>query len=120
MIVSKGKCLRANNRSSPYVGQEKRQQSASKHINLHTRIKRLVCRTIGFAKPERMHEFVRGLLSKRYTCGRLLSSAINIFEISPERPLSACASVEAHSPHCGALQDGMGPCHFLGRPISND
>jgi hypothetical protein len=38
----------------------------SKHINLRTRIKRLVRRTICFSKTERMPDLVIGLFINRY------------------------------------------------------
>ena len=41
----------------------------SKHINLRTRIKRLVRRTICFSKTERMHDLVIGLFINRYEFG---------------------------------------------------
>jgi hypothetical protein len=44
----------------------------SKHINLRTRIKRLVRRTICFSKTERMHDLVIGLFINRYEFGRAL------------------------------------------------
>jgi insertion element IS1 protein InsB len=42
------------------------QRIERKHINLRTRIKRLVRRTICFSKTERMHELIIGLFVKRY------------------------------------------------------
>jgi IS1 transposase len=44
----------------------------SKHVNLRTRIKRLVRRTICFSKTERMHELVIGLFVNRYEFGRVI------------------------------------------------
>jgi len=44
----------------------------SKHINLRTRIKRLVRRTICFSKTEQMHDLVIGLFVNRYEFGLLL------------------------------------------------
>ena len=44
----------------------------SKHINLRTRIKRLVRRTICFSKTEHMHDLVIGLFINRYEFGRLI------------------------------------------------
>src|SRR5262249_41407160 len=44
-----------------HVGKENTQTIESKHINLRTRIKRLVRRTICFSKTERMHDLVIGL-----------------------------------------------------------
>jgi len=45
------------------------QKIESKHINLRTRIKRLVRRTICFSKTERMHDLVIGLFINRYEFG---------------------------------------------------
>ena len=53
------------------VGQEHTQKIASKPINLRTRIKRLMRRTIGFAQTASMHDLVIGLFINRYECGRL-------------------------------------------------
>ena len=52
------------------VGKENTQKIESKHINLRTRIKRLVRRTICFSKTERMHDVVIGLFINRYEFGR--------------------------------------------------
>ena len=54
------------------VGMENTQNIESKHINLRTRIKRLVRRTICFSKTERMHDLVIGLFINRYEFGRAL------------------------------------------------
>ena len=54
------------------VGKDRTQKIESTHINLRTRIKRLVCRTICFSKTERMHDLVIGLFINRYEFGRLL------------------------------------------------
>jgi insertion element IS1 protein InsB len=54
------------------VGKENTQRIESKHINLRTRIKRLVRRTLCFSKTERMHDLVLGLFINRYEFGRLL------------------------------------------------
>jgi insertion element IS1 protein InsB len=54
------------------VGKEHMQRIESKHINLRTRIKRLVRRTIGSSKTERMHELVIGLFVNRYEFGRVI------------------------------------------------
>ena len=51
------------------VGKENTQKIESKHINLCTRIKRLVRRTICFSKTERMHDLVIGLFINRYEFG---------------------------------------------------
>ena len=48
------------------VGQAHTQKIESKHINLRTRIKRLVRRTLCFSKAERMHDLVIGLFINRY------------------------------------------------------
>jgi insertion element IS1 protein InsB len=48
------------------------QKIESKHINLRTRIKRLVRRTICFSKTERMHDLVVGLFINRYEFGRAI------------------------------------------------
>jgi insertion element IS1 protein InsB len=54
------------------VGKENTQKIESKHINLRTRIKRLVRRTICFSKTEQMHDLVIGLFMNRYEFGRAL------------------------------------------------
>ena len=41
----------------------------SEHINLRTRMKRLVRRTICFSKTEQMHDLVIGLFINRYEFG---------------------------------------------------
>ena len=51
------------------VGKAHTQKIESKHINLRTRIKRLVRRTICFSKTERMHDLVIGLFISRYEFG---------------------------------------------------
>jgi insertion element IS1 protein InsB len=51
------------------VGKAHTQKIESKHINLRTRIKRLVRRTICFSKTERMHDWVIGLFINRYEFG---------------------------------------------------
>jgi len=51
------------------VGQDNTQKSESTHLNLRTRIKRLVRRTMCFSKTERMHDLVMGLFINRYECG---------------------------------------------------
>src|ERR1043166_1504291 len=53
-----------------HVGKENTQKIESKPINPRTRIKRLVRRTIGFSKTERMHDLVIGLFINRYEFGR--------------------------------------------------
>jgi insertion element IS1 protein InsB len=54
------------------VGKANTQKIESKHINLRTRIKRLVRRTICFSKTVRMHDLVLGLFINRYEFGRPL------------------------------------------------
>jgi len=54
------------------VGKENTQKIESKHLNLRTRIKRLVRRTICFSKTEQMHDLVIGLFMNRYKFGRVL------------------------------------------------
>jgi insertion element IS1 protein InsB len=54
------------------VGKENTQKIESKHINLRTRIKRLVRRTLCFSKTERMHDLVIGLFINRYEFGQPL------------------------------------------------
>jgi insertion element IS1 protein InsB len=51
------------------VGKAYTQKIESKHLNLRTRIKRLVRRTIRFSKTERMHDLVIGLSINRYEFG---------------------------------------------------
>ena len=51
------------------VGKANTQKIESKHINLRTRIKRLVRRTICFSKTERMHDLVIGLFINQYEFG---------------------------------------------------
>jgi len=55
-----------------HVGKENTQKIESKHINLRTRIKRLMRRTLCFSKTERMHDLVIGLFINRYEFGHLL------------------------------------------------
>ena len=52
-----------------HVGKENTQRIESKHINLRTRIKRLVRRTICFSKTTTMHDLVIGLFINRYEFG---------------------------------------------------
>ena len=54
------------------VGKENTQKIESKHINLRTRIKRLVRRTICFSKTEQMHDLVIGLFINRHEFGRAI------------------------------------------------
>ena len=54
------------------VGKENTQKIASKPINLRTRIKRLVRRTMCCSKTECMHDLVMGLFINRYEFGRSL------------------------------------------------
>ena len=48
------------------IGKANTQKIESKHINLRTRIKRLVRRTICFSTTERMHDLVIGLFINQY------------------------------------------------------
>jgi insertion element IS1 protein InsB len=57
------------------VGKAHMQRIESKHINLRTRIKRLVRRTICFSKTEHIHDVVIGLFINRYAFGRRSSVA---------------------------------------------
>ncbi len=52
------------------VSKQHTQKIESKHINLRTRIKRLVRRTICFSKTTTMHDLVIGLFINRYEFGR--------------------------------------------------
>jgi insertion element IS1 protein InsB len=54
------------------VGKANTQKIESKHINLRTRIKRLMGRTICFSKTEHMHDLMLGLFINRYEFGRPL------------------------------------------------
>src|SRR5262245_34553074 len=51
------------------IGKENTQKIESKHINLRTRIKRLVRRTLCFSKTKQMHDLVIGLFINRYEFG---------------------------------------------------
>jgi insertion element IS1 protein InsB len=51
------------------VGKENTQKIESKHINLRTRSKRLVRRTLGFSKTEHRHDLVIRLFINRYEFG---------------------------------------------------
>ena len=51
------------------VGKTNTQKIESKHINLRTRTKRLVRRTICFSKTTTMHDLVIGLFINRYEFG---------------------------------------------------
>ena len=51
------------------VGKAHTQKIESKHINLRTRIKRLVRRTICFSKTVHMHDLVIGIFINRYEFG---------------------------------------------------
>ncbi|HEX2278822.1 MAG TPA: IS1 family transposase [Candidatus Tectomicrobia bacterium] len=54
------------------VGKQHMQTIESKHINLRTRIRRLVRRTLCFSKTEWMHDLVIGLFVNRYEFGRVI------------------------------------------------
>jgi insertion element IS1 protein InsB len=51
------------------IGKAHTQEIESKHINVRTRIKRLVRRTICFSKTTMMHDLVLGLFINRYEFG---------------------------------------------------
>ncbi len=51
------------------VGKAHTQKIESKHVNLRTRIKRLVRRTLCFSKTKRMPDLVIGLFINRYEFG---------------------------------------------------
>ena len=70
------------------IGKANPQRIEDKHINLHTRIKRLVRRTICFSKTERMHDWVSRLFIHRYEFGQLIRHDIN----SSETPSNILAS----------------------------
>jgi len=80
------------------VGKAHTQKIESKHINLRTRIKRLVRRTICFSKTEHMHDLVIGLFINRYEFGRPISHGIN----RPETP-----SALAIRWRCREVGDGL-------------
>ena len=52
-----------------HVEKDNTQRIESKHINLRTRIKRLVRRTLCFSKTTTMHDLVIGLFMNRYEFG---------------------------------------------------
>ena len=66
--------------AQPQVGKENTQKIESKHMNLRTRIKWLVRRTLCFSKLESMHDLVIGLFINRYEFGRSISTMINTCE----------------------------------------
>jgi insertion element IS1 protein InsB len=68
------------------VGKQHTQKIESKHINLRTRIKRLVRRTICFSKAERMHDLVIGLFVNRYEFG------------APSAWINSCETPSSHAP----------------------
>jgi insertion element IS1 protein InsB len=51
------------------IGKAHTQKIESKHINLRTRIKRLMRRTVCFSKTTTMHDLVLGLFINRYEFG---------------------------------------------------
>jgi hypothetical protein len=73
-----------NKLTMPEVGKAHTQKIESKHLNLRTRIKRFVRRTICFSKTERLHNLVIGLFSNRYEFGRPVSHGINTFATSSD------------------------------------
>jgi len=54
------------------VGKQQTQKIESKHINVRTRIKRLVRRTICFSTTTTMHDVVIGFFINRYEFGLLI------------------------------------------------
>jgi insertion element IS1 protein InsB len=54
------------------VGKQNTQKIENKHLNLRTRIKRLVRKTICFSKTSAMHDIVIGLFINRYEFGLLI------------------------------------------------
>jgi IS1 family transposase len=60
------------NAEQHHVGKENTQKIESKHINLRTRMKRLMRRTICFSKTEQMHDLVIGLFINRYEFGQAI------------------------------------------------
>ena len=54
------------------VGKTNTQKIERKHLTLRTRIKRLVRKTIGFSKLDKMHDIVIGLFINRYEFGVLV------------------------------------------------
>ena len=81
------------------VGKENTQKIESKHINLRTRIKRLVRRTLCFSKTEHMHDLVIGLFINRYELDDPFEPKnqhlVNIFEKVTLSPRDASPSVES-------------------------
>ena len=55
-----------------HVGKEHTRKIENKHINLQTRITRLMRRTISFSKTEQTHDLVIGLFINRYEFGRAI------------------------------------------------
>ncbi len=51
------------------IGKQNTQKIENKHLNLRTRIKRLVRKTICFSKTITMHDIVIGLFINRYEFG---------------------------------------------------
>jgi len=62
------------------IGKETTQKIESKHLNLRTRITRLVRRTMGFSNTTTMHDLVIGLFISRDEFGRLIEHGINSSE----------------------------------------
>jgi len=54
------------------IGKANTQKIERKHLTLRTRIKRLVRKTIGFSKLDKMHDIVIGLFINRYEFGVLV------------------------------------------------
>ena len=54
---------------SHFPGKRNTQKIERKHLNLRTRLKRLVRKTICFSKSEAMHDIVIGMFINRYEFG---------------------------------------------------
>ena len=103
------------------VGKAHTQKIESKHINMRTRIKRLVRRTICFSKTERMHDLVIGLFINRYEFDRtagvsslsqkralILWLRIRSFEV-PQQPIEGLLNTRYGSSSAESRQ-GSGCC----------
>jgi len=69
------------------VGKQYMQTIESQHINLRTRMKRLVRRTSCFSKTTTRHDLVIGLFMNRYEFGVAMSHGINRSETSSPKAL---------------------------------
>jgi hypothetical protein len=74
------------------VGKQHMQKMESKHINVRTRIKRLVRRTICFSKTTMMYDVVIGLFINRYESRLLIcmeSTALKHLPLRERLPFNA-------------------------------